>query len=107
MEDYLVDRETLSKFVDELIKKKALNVESVDELDKIREDNIRTLDDEISIAIFNSLTDEQNEELSQLLDQDETADYQAFFAKNNIDIEKIITDTMTNFATEFLGGQDA
>ena len=31
MDDYLVDRETLSQFVDELIKKKALNIDFYDE----------------------------------------------------------------------------
>ena len=106
MDDYLVDRETLSKFVDELIKKKALAVDDVEGLNKIREDSIKALDDEISAALFGSLTEEQTAELSQLLDHDETADYTEFFSKNNINAEKIISDAMQSFATKFLGGQN-
>ena len=107
MNDYLIDRETLAQFVDELIKKKALAVDNVEELNKIRKESIKALDDEIGEAIFGSLTEKQDEEFNQLLDHDETADYKDFFAKNNIDVEKIITDTMQNFATKFLGGQNA
>lgn len=106
MNDYFTDRETLSQFVDELIKKKALAVDNVEELNKIREESIKALDDEIGEAIFGNLTDEQCKELNHLLDHDETANYEEYFAKNNINVAKIIAETMQNFATKFLGGQN-
>ena len=104
--EYLIDRQTLSKFIDELIKKKPLAVENADELNKVREDSIRALDEKITKAIFGSLTKEQDEKLNQLLDHDEDADYQEFFSKNNINVQEIVRNSMQEFADEFLGGQD-
>ena len=70
MENTLIDREMLGQFIDELIKKKPLQVNSTEELNKMREDSIKTLDDKIGMAIFGKLTNEQNAELNQLLDDD-------------------------------------
>ena len=106
MDDYLVDRETLSQFVDELIKKKALVVDNVEELNQIRENSIMALDDQISTAVFSSLTQAQIDELNILLDQDESADYEEFFTKYNINIHEIVKNAMQDFANNFLGGQN-
>ena len=104
--EYLIDRQTLGKFIDELIKKKPLAVENTEELNKLREESIKALDDKITKAIFGSLTKEQDEKLNQLLDHDEDADYQEFFSENNINIQEIVKNSMQEFADEFLGGQD-
>ena len=109
MEDLLLDRETLGKFVDELIKQKALPVDNTEELNKMREDSIKSLDDKIGMAIFGRLNEEQNEEINQLLDQNEEDPdvFRRFFESAGIDTEKVIKDTMQEFGNEFLGGQNA
>ena len=110
MDNYLIDRETLGKFVDELIKKKALPVNTPEELNSLREESIKSLDDRIGLAIFGSLTDEQNTEFNQLLDRNNAgeSDFESFFSKIGLDVERTITDTMNSFGEEFLaGGQNA
>ena len=109
MNDYLIDRETLGRFVDELLKHKALPVDNADELNAQREAAIKTLDERIGLAIFGQFTEEQNTEFNQLLDREDTteADYEAFFNNIGLDTEKIVTDAMKEFATEFLGGHNA
>lgn len=107
MDNYFIDRETLSELVDGLIKKKPLAVDNTEELDKIREEAIASLDDKIVAALFGNLTEEQDTELNRLLDSDASEDeYQEFFDKIGLDMEKIITNTMEQFAQEFLGGQN-
>ncbi len=108
MNDYLVDRETLSKFVDELIKKKALPVDSVDELNSLREKAISDLDNKLGMAIFGSLTESQGQELEKILDGEEDSEdiFKAFFERNGLDLQKIVADSMQEFAEEFLGGKN-
>ncbi len=109
MNDYLIDRETLGRFVDELLKHKALPVDNADELNAQREATIKALDDKIGMAIFGKFTEDQNTEFNQLLDREETSeeDYENFFNKIGLDVEQVASDTMKEFATEFLGGQNA
>lgn len=109
MDDYLIDRETLGKFVDELIKKKALAVNTTDELNELREKAIASLDDEITLAIFGQLDDERIAELSELLDDATKTedDFNRFFENAGINVEKTIADAMKEFGEEFLGGEDA
>ena len=104
MDNYLIDRETLGKFVDELINRRALPVNSPEELNTLREESIKSLDDKIGLAIFGKLTEDQNTEFNQLLDRTdaEESDYQAFFDKIGLDVEQTITDTMNSFGEEFL-----
>ena len=106
MDKYLIDRETLGKFVDELIKRKALPVDNPEELNTLREESIKSLDDKIGLAIFGNLTDEQNTEFNQLLDRTdaEESDYESFFDKIGLNVEQTITDTMNAFGEEFLAG---
>lgn len=109
MDSTLIDRETLGQFVDELIKKQSPTVNSLEELDTLREKNITALDNRISMAIFDQLTKSQNAELNLMFDQEEEPsedDYKEFFKKSGIDLEKTITNTMQNYAIEFLGGQN-
>ncbi len=108
MDNYLIDRETLGQFVDELMKKKPLPANTAEELNTLREQTIKSLDDKIGMAIFGSLTTPQLEEFNQILDRNEESPeiFQNFFQTADIDLEKTITGTMQSFATEFLGGQN-
>lgn len=109
MDDYLIDRETLGRFVDELIKRKPMSSANAEEADKNREELMAALDRHIGVAIFSQFTPEQNIEFKQKMSSDETtADtYAEFFKKTGIDIEKTIADAMKAFGTEYLGGQNA
>ena len=108
MDDYLIDRGTLGRFVDELIKQKPLAVNSTEELNAFREKCMKELDDQISDAIFDNLTDEQNKELNDILDRDDdtTEEYQDFFKRAGINLEKTIATAMQNYGAAFLGGQN-
>lgn len=108
MNDYLIDRETLSEFIDELIKKKPLPLDSAEELSNFREEQIKALDDRIGLAVFGRLTEDQNREFNELLDRgEENPDvFDDFFNRAGIDLGKVISDTMESFGKEFLGGQN-
>ena len=110
MDNTLIDRETLGQFVDELIKKQPLPAESAENLNSLREESIKTLDDRICDAIFGRLTKEQNEAFIDIVNADANAPeevFQNFFQNAGLNLEEIITNTMKEFATEFLGGQNA
>ncbi len=109
MDNYLVDRETLGQFVDELMKKKPLPANTAEELNAFREANIKSLDDEISLAIFSSLNKAQLDEFNQILDREEESPeaFKDFFQSAGINLEEIITDAMQKFSAEFLGGENA
>ena len=108
MDNYLIDREILSSLVDELFKKKPLAVNNTEELNKLRESTINSLDDKIGTAIFSQFTREQNEEYHRLIDREDATeqDFEKFFNDSGIDLEKTITDTMQKFAEDFIGGQN-
>lgn len=109
MDNYdFVDRETLSQFVDELIKKKSLPVNSPEELNELREKTIQELDEEIGTAIFATLSDEQLKKLEELVDKGEDTEevYEEYFAEAGTDFEKVTTDTMEKYAKKFLGGEN-
>ena len=109
MDNLLIDRETLGRFVDELIKKKPLAVNNPEELNALREKSIKELDDKIALAIFGNLNEQQNEELNQLLDRPNTSEteFQQFFEKNGLNVEEAVTNTVRVFGREFLGGENA
>lgn len=109
MDNYLVDRETLGQFVDELMKKKPLPANTAEELNALREKSIEALDHEIGMAIFSSLNEAQLEEFNQMLDRNEESPevFQNFFQNTGIDLEKTIADAVQNFGTKFLGGENA
>ena len=108
MDNYLIDREVLEEFIDELIKQKPLPAENAEELNTLKEKSITALDDKISDAIFGSLSSAQLSEFNQLLDSDEDSPeiYQDFFEKAGINLKSIMTNTMEEFSKEFLGGKN-
>lgn len=109
MDDYLIDRQALGGFVDELIKKKPLPANTPEELSALREKTIQELDDTVSKAIFSGLTKEQYQELNRLLDDPNAteADFDAFFHDADIDVEQNIATAIENFGHNYLGGQNA
>lgn len=110
MEDYLIDRETLEKFVDELMKKHPLPVDNAEELSDYKEKQIKALDDHIAKALFGSLTESQATELEQLLDNDQESPdaFREFFHHHHIDLEKIIAEAARSFGAKHSeGGQNA
>ncbi|MDO4508077.1 MAG: hypothetical protein Q4B65_01690 [Candidatus Saccharibacteria bacterium] len=108
MNDYLVDRETLGQFVDALIAQKYQNQPDAN-LETIRENAIRKLDDKISLAIFGSLSKEKLAEVNILLDSedDDPAIFQNFFEQAGINVQQVITNTLKTYKMEFLGGENA
>ena len=109
MDDYLIDRQVLSKFVDELIKRYPLPVNSEEELNTLCENAIKKLDDQIGTAIFSRLSKTQNTEIGQLMDREDSDEskFQNYFKNAGIDVEKVIADTMQQFSIDFLGGKYA
>ena len=109
MDNYLLDYETLGKFVDELMKAKPMPANNPEELNALREEYIKKLDDRIAVAVFGSLNEEQLKEISALFDQDDGSPdaYEKFFKDADIDIQQVITDTMEKFKNDFLGGENA
>lgn len=108
MDNYLIDRETLGQFVDGLMKKKPLPANTPEELNALREESIKTLDDEIGMAIFGNLTTPQLEEFNQILDRGEESPevFQNFFQTAGINLQDVISNTMTTFSKQFLGGEN-
>lgn len=109
MDNYLIDRETLGQFVDELMKQKPLPANTAEELNTLREENIKKLDDEIGMAIFGSLTTLQLQEFNQILDRGEESPeiFQKFFQNSGVNLPEVISNAMTTFGKQFLGGQNA
>ena len=106
MQDYLLDRETLGQFVDELMKKRPLPVDNAEEINNFREEQIKALDDHITNAIFGNMNEDQIAGLSQLLDQEkENPDvFTNFFNEQNINVEQIVADAANSFSASYLAG---
>lgn len=107
MDNYLLDYEMLGGFVDELMKAKPMPAQSAEELNVLREQNIKKLDDKVADALFGSLNDDQLRQMNELLDKDDGTPeiYANFFANAGINLEDKIANAMQDFKTEFLGGE--
>lgn len=107
MNDYLVEYKILAKFIDDLIAKKYPHQPAA-ELESIRSQSIRQLDDEITNSLLGGLTESQVAEFNALLDNQATTtdNYQDFFRKNGINVEQVIAKTMQDFTSKFLGGDN-
>lgn len=107
MESHLVDKAVLGEFVDALTSAKYPDQPAA-ELSSIKRDAVRVLDHQILKDILSHLTKEQGAELNHLLENPKTDEsaFQAFFSKNQIDVEKIIKDTMVSFKDEFMKGDE-
>lgn len=109
MDNYLIDREVLEQIVDDLMKQKPLPANSAEELNTIREKAIGDLDDEIGMAVFCSLSDEELTEFNRLIDSNEASPeaYQKIFNNAGVDLQEVIAGTIANFKNEFLGVENA
>ncbi len=108
MDDYLTDRETLGKFVDELIKRSPVSDKTPEELEAWREKQMQIIDERISYAIFGRLNEAQLAELNQILDRGEESPevFQKFFDDAHIDLVKIMEDTLQAYSAGFFGGRN-
>lgn len=109
MEEYLIDRGTLSQFIDELMKKRPLPIDSAEDLNAFKEKQIKALDDHIVKSILTGLNEAQSAELNHLLDTEHENPevFQDFFKNQGIDLEGVIADAAVSFSTNYLqGGQN-
>lgn len=106
MDEYLLDRETLGQFIDELMKQRTLPVESAEDLTKYREEQMSALDNHITNAIFGKMNNDQVASLSRLLDQEKENPevFKNFFSEQRIDINQIVTDAIKSFGMNYLAG---
>ena len=105
MDSYLIDRETLGKFVDELLAKKYPG-KSPAELESLREEGIQALDDKIGDTIFGALSDDQLEEVNALMDKEEDNPdvFRDFFTNAGVDLEAKTTEALQSYAESYLNG---
>ena len=108
MEEYLVERETLEKFVDELMKRRTLPAGTAEENGLLRERLIGELDDAIGMAIFGSLDKPQLAAINQLLDDDNVSEevFRGFFEKAGVNVGEVVEKAMEDFGRKFLEGQN-
>ena len=107
MENYLVDNETLTNFVDELIAKKFPD-ESPENHQTLRAESIDKLGNAINDAVFSNLDEEKIDELDALLDQEDATEntFTEYLASNGIDLEKTLMQVFEDFRDAFLGGDN-
>lgn len=103
-DDYFIDYDMLASVIDALIKEK-YHDEQPSEIKSLREESIKQLDGKISEAFFESLTDEQADELSEMLDNNASqTDVQEYLDNLNIDLSEVIANAIQQFGKDFLGG---
>lgn len=109
MENYLVDRETLAQFIDQLTSQKPLPATTPEERNQQREQLISSLDQTIRLSLLNQLSADQLDELNSLLDRDDeiTDEYDRFFDHAGLDLHKITTNAAVHFGQVYLGGAHA
>lgn len=109
MDNNFIDYDTLGQFVDELMRRRPLPANTAEELNTIREKTIKDLDDEIGMAIFGRLTTDQLMSFNELLDGGTNSPdaFQKFFDDAGINLQEVVSNAMTEFGKEFLGGQNA
>ena len=108
MDDYLIGRETLEQFVDELMKQKPTAANTPEELNQIREKAIADLDKKIGYTLIRSMDEGQLATYEDLIHNEETTEeqFEEFFQKAGIDLEKVMTYAVAEFGKEFLGGNN-
>lgn len=108
MGNYLIEREALEQFVDELFKQKPLPANSAEELYSLREKTIQDLDDHLGLAIFNQLSDEQLNILNKTIDRGEDTPefFDNFFENSGIDLKGTIASASEAFRNNFLRRDD-
>ncbi|MBQ2695482.1 hypothetical protein IJG04_02480 [Candidatus Saccharibacteria bacterium] len=110
MDNYIVDREILEQFFDELYAKKYPG-QTPDA--SMREANINKLDELIGDSVFGVLNDDQLTEINQLFDNnvEDPSAYENFFKNAGVDLDQRISLAMQKFSAQFMlegteGGQN-
>ena len=108
MNDYLIDRETLEKVLDEIMKKGPAPVGSAEELYAWREEKMKELDDKVSEAVFGSLNEEQLTEVNRLVDNGELteANLMGIFEKAGVNLDAVVKRVLQEFSEEVMGGKN-
>lgn len=109
MESYLIDPAVLEKIIDNLISEKYPD-QPVNNYNDIKKEAMLALDHQIMRDVLGNLTKEQGQELSALLDKNDSDPeaFNEFFASRGINLEEILRNTMVKFKKDFLeGGKNA
>lgn len=110
---HTADYQHAAEFVDALIAQKypdgAPTGANAEDHTDLREQIIKTLNDEIESRLVDRLTDEQQDQLNAIAEQggDVQAAFLNFFIKAGINFNQIVKDTMMEFAHDFLADTDA
>ena len=105
--NYLIDYETLASFVSPILAQIYPNM-SASELDSLREENIKKLDDMIGESILGDMTKSQLNEFTSILEKNDDPDVICeFLDDNNINLEQKISKALETFKSEILGGKNA
>ena len=94
-ESFLVDKEVLEAFADQLIEQKFPGKSQSPDFKELRDLTIKKTDDTITNDIVNSLNDEQREELGKLIDNGMTEEvFEAFWKRVGIDLNELVQSSM-------------
>lgn len=108
MESYLIDPAVLEQIVDGIISEKYPNGANLPA--DFKKKAMLALDNRILKDIIGSLTKEQGGELNALLEKNDSNPevFEKFFKDKNLDLEKIMQNTMVQFKKDLLeGGKNA
>lgn len=90
-------------FAASLIKEKGLQDIDQQIVDKMIDEISVRLDEQINRELFNSLNDNQVEELKHLIDTNNQEAASTFFQDKGVPVQDVITKTMINFKKAYLG----
>ncbi len=105
MNTYFVDEAVLSETAEALIKEKYPG-EPLEKHAALKTDLMKKIDHQISKAFIGSLTQEQGEELAEIMDKNPESEeaLDDFFQRHNIDLQTVFTNVMIDLKNDFLKG---
>ncbi|MDO5452023.1 MAG: hypothetical protein Q4F56_02955 [Candidatus Saccharibacteria bacterium] len=103
-DDYFIEYNTLANVIDSLVKQKYHDMPTPENIEAIREESIKSLDNQISKAFFDNLTDAQAAELRQMLSRNASQEEcQKYLQGLDINMSEIIAKTIQDFGINFIG----
>lgn len=94
----------LNQFVENLMSEKKYPDLESEILEQMKEDLYLRIENLINVTIINSLPDEKLPEFEALIDKEADAnEIQRFMSDNIIDLPNIISKTLLDFRTKYLG----
>ena len=103
--DYLLDRETLERFADDIIRQHpSSSSKAPEEIQSLREELITELDQKISNSIFDKLDDVHLQKFDAMLDKKETSkrDFKRFFKSAGINLNRVMFDAVIQVGKDYL-----